>query len=168
MSLCLFYKKHSIRRKKVTRFKSAAPSKQAEYDVWQMESWNALQAAFRAKERVIYIDEVVFTKTTIPRLDYAPKYSNQTVDEKDFYSKYLAVIAAISADRGVDTILIYDQAVNRFDIIEFLKHLRSLNEDRRLHVFLDNLSAHKTPEVMEAFNQQNIAPIFNVPYRYDL
>ena len=117
---------------------------------------------------MIYIDEVVFTKTTIPRLDYALKYSNQTVDEKDFYSKYIAVIAAISADRGVDTILIYDQAVNRFDFIEFLKHLRSLNEDRRLHVFLDNLSAHKTSEVTEAFDQQNIVPIFNVPYRFDL
>ena len=120
MSLCLFYKKHSIRRKRVTRFKSAPPNKQAEYDVWQMESWNALQTAFRAKERVVYVDEVVFTKATIPRLDYALKYSNQTVDEKDFYSKYIAVIAAISADRGVDTILIFDQAVNRFDFIEFL------------------------------------------------
>ena len=73
-----------------------------------MKAWNALKEAFKVKERVIYIDEVVFTKTTIPRLDYALKYSNQTVDEKDFYSKYIAVIAAISADRGVDTILIYD------------------------------------------------------------
>ena len=51
------------------------------------------------KQRVVYVDEVNFTKTTIPTLDYAPKYSNQTIDEKDFYSKYISVIAVISADK---------------------------------------------------------------------
>ena len=57
---------------------------------------------------MVYVDEVVFTKATIPVLDYAPKYSNQTVDEKDFYSRYLAAVAAVSADRGVDALMIFD------------------------------------------------------------
>ena len=54
------------------------------------------------KKRVIYLDELVFTKSTVPRLEYARKYTNQTVNEKDLYHKYYACIAAISEDRGVD------------------------------------------------------------------
>ena len=88
---------------------------------------------------MVYVDEVVFTKASIPTLDYAAKYSNQTVDEKDFYSRYLAVVAAISADRGIDAIMIFKQALDRFDFIVFLKHLRSINEDKKIHCFLDNL-----------------------------
>ena len=107
MSLCRFYKRQGIKRKKVTRFKSATPEKKAEYRQWQIESWTVLSKAFDAKERVVYVDECVFTKASIPTLDYAAKYSNQTVDEKDFYSRYLAVVAAISADRGVDAIMIF-------------------------------------------------------------
>ena len=127
-----------------------------------------MKNAFNAKEKVVYVDEVVFTKATIPTHDYALKYSNQTVDEKDFYSKYIAVIAAIAADTGVETILIFDKAVNKFDFIEFLKHLRGINGNRKLHCFIDNMKAHKGPEVIQEFERLNIIPIWNVPYRYDL
>ena len=44
--------------------------------------------------------------------------------------------------------MIFDQAVNRWDFIDFLKHLRAINDDKRIHCFLDNLSAHKTIEVL--------------------
>ena len=116
---------------------------------------------------MVYVDEVVFTKASIPTLDYAAKYSNQTVDEKDFYSRYLAVVAAVSADRGVDAIMIFNHALDKQNFIEFLKHLRSINEDKKLHCFLDNLKVHKGPEVIEEFERLNIVPIWNVPYRYD-
>ena len=66
-----------------------------------------------------------------------------------------------------DTIMIFDQAVNRWDFIDFLKHLRAINDDKRIHCFLDNLSAHKTIEVLEEYIKLNINPIWNVPYRYD-
>ena len=76
MTLCRFYKQHSIKRKKITRYKTATPDKRLEYQQWKLESWIALKNAFDAKEKVIYVDEVVFTKATIPTLDYARRYSN--------------------------------------------------------------------------------------------
>ena len=71
------------------------------------------------------MDECVFTKETIQKFDYAPKYMNQTVDERDYYAPYIAVIAAISADKGVDLIMMFDKAVSRFEFIDFLRELRN-------------------------------------------
>ena len=108
----------------------------------------------------------MFTKATIPKLDYAHKHTNQTVDEKDFYHRYLAVVAAVSADRGVDCIMIFDEAVKQDTFIAFLEELRRRNSNRPLHLFLDNLSVHKTQEVKEAYVRLNIKVIWNVPYAY--
>ena len=39
MELCRFYKRNKITRKAVTRYKTATPDKQAEYEAWQRESY---------------------------------------------------------------------------------------------------------------------------------
>ena len=39
MELCRFYKRNQIKRKAVTRYKTATPEKQAEYEAWQRESY---------------------------------------------------------------------------------------------------------------------------------
>ena len=46
----------------------------------------------------------MFTKHTVPRLDYQVMYKNHSVDEKDFYSAFIIVIVAISASTGIETI----------------------------------------------------------------
>ena len=71
-----FYKKNNIKRKAVTRYKTASPDRQAEYEVWQRNTYQLLQNAWNARERVLYADECVFTKATIPKLDYAHKYDH--------------------------------------------------------------------------------------------
>ena len=86
------------------------------------------------------------------------------MDEKDFYSAYIAVIAAISSDTGVETIMMFDEAVKKEHFIEFLRRLRTINGERRVHCFLDNLKVHKAPEVNQLWAELNIVPIWNVPY----
>lgn len=119
MELCRFYRRNKIKRKAVIRFKTATPDKQAEYEAKQRKAYQALQQAWNNKERILYADECVFTKATVPKLDYAHKYTNQTVDERDFYHRYLAVVAAVSADRGVDCIMI---SFNEFNLRESWVH----------------------------------------------
>ena len=180
MELCRFYKRNQIKRKAVTRYKTATPEKQAEYEAWQRESYSKLQQAWNNNERVLYLDECVFTKATIPKLDYAHKHTNQTVNEQDFFHRYLAVVAAISSDRGVDCIMVFDEAITRETFITFLEELRRRNGINRqvarrsthkhhptpINVYLDNLAVHKCPEVKEAYDRLNIQPIFNVPYAF--
>ena len=165
--LCEFYKRHSIRRKVITKYKSPPADSKQRYDQIHRVALAALQSAWSAKEKVVYVDEVVFTKHTMPRLDYQIKHVNQTVDEKDFYHAYVAVIAAISASTGIETTMAFGRAVKKNDFIEFLKHLRNTNGSNRIHCFMDNMKAHTAPEVKDACVPLNIVPIWNVPYMPD-
>jgi len=79
-----------------------------------------LEKAMNQKRRVLYLDEVVFTKQTVPKLEYAARYKNQTVNEQDYYHRYYAVIAAISNDRGMDHFMIFDTAVTSEMFLTFL------------------------------------------------
>ena len=118
------------------------------------------------KRRILYVDELVFTKATVPRLEYSARYTNQTVDEKDYYHRYYACVAAISADRGVDHYMIFETAVTSDLFITFLHSVKARNANREVYIFFDNLPAHKTDEVHETMQQLQQVPVFNVPYRY--
>jgi len=89
------------------------------------------------------------------------------VDEKDFYYRYIAVVAAISADRGVDAIMTFDQAVKTESFIEFLEKLQKQNRGRTLNIFMDNLQVHKGVGVKQAMDEWKMKAIWNVPYRFD-
>ena len=89
------------------------------------------------------------------------------MNERDYYTPYIAVIAAISADKGVDMVMTFDKAVSRDEFVLFLKKIREMNAEKPVHCFLDNLSAHKTEEVRNAFKEHKITPIFNVPYGFE-
>ena len=60
---------------------------------------------------------------------------------------YTAVCAAISEGCGVEYIELYDQALNVSSFREYLNVLASRNKRKKLVVFMDNLSVHKTREI---------------------
>ena len=74
--MCRFYHRHCIRRKAITKYKTPPPDKQEKYNQIRKDALEALKEAWAANEKVIYLDEVVFTKHTIPKLDYQVKYKN--------------------------------------------------------------------------------------------
>ena len=51
----------------------------------------------RLKQKVIFLDEVTFTKQAIQKKDWSAKYTNLQVNEADVYIPYVSVIAAVSA-----------------------------------------------------------------------
>ena len=167
MKLCRMYRQHHISRKVVKRYKGVSVNKWEQYLEWQEESWNALKLARKNNQRILFVDELVFTKQTIPRLDYASKGNNITVDESDFYHRYLACVAAISYERGVDAIMIFDSAVTKDSFCLFLEKLQRQNRGVPINIFLDNLQVHKTHQVLSAMERWSMQPIWNVPYRYD-
>ena len=88
------------------------------------------------------------------------------LDESVFYHKYYACVAAVSADEGVDCVVVFDEAVKKHTFITFCEELRRRNGTKPLHLFLDNLAVHKSPEVHEAYERLNIHAIWNPPYCY--
>ena len=63
--------------------------------------------------------------------------------------------------------MVFDEAINKTSFVTFLEELRRRNGTKPLHIFLDNLAVHKSPEVREAYERLDIHAIWNPPYRYD-
>ena len=60
--------------------------------------------------KIIWADEVNFTKHTVQYSTYSNKYLNIEVDQKDLYCGYKSVAAAVSREKGVEAISIQDHA----------------------------------------------------------
>lgn len=59
---------------------------------------------------------------------------------------------------------LYDGAVDRERLVEFLREVLEKMNRNSFAIFMDNLSVHKTQEVRNFCSESDILEIFNVPY----
>lgn len=59
------------------------------------------------------------------------------------YFGYRSVIAAVSAEKGVELLHIQNHAVNHVDFARYLGLLSLYNDGKPFALFLDNLAVHK-------------------------
>lgn len=81
--------------------------------------------------------------------------------------KCQALIAAVSAERGLVSSAIHKGSIDGNKFLTFLEDLRGAMGEVPFCLFMDNLSVHKTKQVKEALKRLNIIPIYNVPYSPD-
>lgn len=77
------------------------------------------------------------------------------------------LVLGVSAERGVEQALFAHKAIDGKIFTQFLTQFDD-DEDNRPAVFIDNASYHKSKVVMKAYENLDVMPIFNVPYRPDL
>ena len=99
-----------------------------------------LAKAKRDGYRIIYLDETVFTRKTLAASEWALPGENVTVDVANIDEPCLALLAAISKEKGREYSQTYPRSVNVQKFKEWLKELRGHNEDAQIALFLDNLS----------------------------
>ena len=92
--------------------------------------------------RVIYIDETMFTRKTVPLTEWALPKENMTVDQARLDEPTLALLAGISKENGLEHCQIFKRSVNTTKFLEYLANLRAANPDAKIALFMDNLSAH--------------------------
>lgn len=112
----------------------------------------------------MYVDETIFSKTTMMPLEWSRRRTNLQVDQTKVYTGYHAVIAAVSEAKGVELIHIQDRAVNAFDFGRYIGDLSRANSKRPFALFMDNLRAHKTNVMKMMYARLDITPLYNVPY----
>lgn len=127
-------------------------------------AFNKLKNARDSNIKVVYCDEVMFTKHSNKGRDWSSKGNNTTVAQTDYYTDYMAVVCAISTEIGTEVVYTSKQAINRDSFIDFLRILRRRNGKRRLALFMDNLTVHKAKPVVEVMEKLNIEPIWNAVY----
>lgn len=112
----------------------------------------------------MYLDEIVFSKLSMPKLEWSARGSSICVDQDRVRTGYVAVCAAIELGRGVQGLHIQPKALKQFDYCQFLYWLRYMNGNEPLAIYMDNLSIHKTDSTMAAYRYLNIQPLFNLAY----
>ena len=71
-------------------------------------------------KKLVWIDEAVFTFNTFNTKAWSGKYSRITVKDADAKIKTLALIAAISEDRGLEAFAIYPRAITSENFVAFI------------------------------------------------
>ena len=127
----------------------------------------ALKRARKDGYRVIYIDETVFTRSTVPRTEYCLPEQNMTVDKSWVNEPTVAVLAGISREKGQELFMQFPKSVNVPKFKEYLAKLREANGNAKICLFMDNLSTHKSPESKKTMKELKFRWIFNVPYAPD-
>ena len=108
-SIC---KKNMVRKKKVRVTKIPNRKEKKKIKKNTMEAKAELEF-YRAKGfRIIYVDEMMVTKSTIATHEWTNKYKNFEIDMKDFGKETVAVLAGISKEKGLDYVATYDKSVN--------------------------------------------------------
>lgn len=123
-----------------------------------------MQSAVDAKKKIIFLDEIVFTKSSNTRTEWSSRTNNITTPCEALGQKYTAVEAAISKDFGFEHIQMYDEAVNEEKFMLFLKRLAELNHNKKVVIVMDNLAVHKTKDVKSLMRELNFEWIWVVPY----
>ena len=76
----------------------------------------------------------------------------------------LAVLAAISKEKGQEHYRIFENSVNIQKFKQYLQELRNLNGEEKIALFMDNLSAHRSEKSKVEMGRLGFRCIFNVPY----
>ena len=114
--------------------------------------------------RIIYLDETCFTRSTMPKVEYSLQGQNMPADLANRNEPTLAVLAAISKEKGQEHYRIFDDSVNVSKFKEYLQELRALIPDEKVALFMDNLSAHRSEKARAEMSRLEFRCIFNVPY----
>ena len=117
--------------------------------------------------KLVLVDEAIFTFNTFSNKAWSVRHLSIEVNDADIRIKTLAFLGAISDNGGLKAYTVHPKAITAKEIMEFVETLAAKFQGREFAIFMDNLQAHKTKEVLETCRRPKARPIFNVPYSPD-
>jgi transposase len=114
---------------------------------------------------IVYIDETMFTRNTIASILVSWQ---QHHDSSHFNRRaYSFVLCGISTVNGIETYATYDFSVNKEKFVQNLEALRRDMGRRKVAIFMDNLSVHRSRFSLDYMKELGFEPVFNLPYEPD-
>ena len=110
-SLRRLYLKNGIKRKKVRQEKYKPEHILRSFNDRRRECIGALERAEAEGRKLIFLDEICFTKRSFQSRDWSVKGDHQHVDQNDIFTGYRTVIASVSRETGLEYIRIYRTAI---------------------------------------------------------
>ena len=106
----------------------------------------------------------MFTTKTMATSAFSNKLDNIKINIADTNTPALALVAAVSRERGLEHWRLYDFSLNADRYMEFLDGVAADHPEGNVAIFMDNLRVHHSKKVTAHLKTLNMAAIFNVPY----
>lgn len=71
-----------------------------------------MKNAWNKGSKVVYIDECMFTRASVPKSEWCLRNRNLTISDKKLNEPTLALLAGISFEEGLEYCKIYKKSVN--------------------------------------------------------
>ena len=158
------YREARIRKKKIRRTKIITPAHKAKIRLEALEVSKILQRHIDEGYRIIYLDEFMTTKSTMPTHDWTPVNQPFQIDYKLYHKKTIASIIGISREAGVELIMNFPSSVNSDKYALYLRALRQKHPGEKLALFVDQLMVHRSKATLPVLEELEITNILNAPY----
>ena len=91
----------------------------------------------KTKNKIVFLDEVNFTKNTLLKRAYSAKGQNIEIEQSAIYGGYWSVIAAISTESKIEHLFFRPKAINQDSFCEFLIELKRKLKHEKVPLFMD-------------------------------
>ena len=162
------YVKHKIRRKRIRNTKVNNPQLKLKIKRQSKYMAEELQKFKDRGFRLVFLDETMVTKSTIPKVEWSRPNESFEIDYKQFAEKTIAVLAGISMERGVDLCMQFEKPVNIEKFLVWLEELRARWFFDDICLVMDNLSVHRSKLVLERIEELGFEHVFTPAYSPDL
>jgi len=161
------YRQRKIKKKKLRWFKQPKEADPEKARQWLITMKRLLTRAKNDGYRIIYLDETCFTRTTVAEAEWSLPRENTRVDQVHMNEPTLALLAAISKEKGQEHFMVFPKSVNVQKFKQYLTALRQATGEDKVCLFMDNLSAHTSDKAKEKMKELGFRWIYNVPYAPD-
>ena len=159
------YRRHGISKKKIRKTKLVTAEHRQRIREECLEARQQLAEAKAEGYDIIYADEFVTTVSTIPTHAYSLKLQPLLIDRRDFQQKCVATITSMSSQNGIELVQNFESSFDRSKFISWLKALRRRHPFRKMCLFLDRLSVHRSQVVKDEMQRLQFRYIYNGSYR---
>ena len=142
------YLKHKIRRKKIKVTKLINETLRRRIKKLTAQSAEDINEMIARGFRIVYLDETMVTKSTMPTHEWSGPHHRLEVDYNQFSETAIAVLAGVSQERGVDLMMSFKNSVNREKFKVYLEELRARHFFDDICIVMDNLRVHHSNDVI--------------------
>ena len=147
------YKEVKIRKKYLRMTKLPDEPKLREIEQQAAVLGREVRFALTQGFRIVYLDEMMVTKSTLPKTEWSHKLHNYRLDLSKIDTSPVAVLCAVSREFGVDQVMLFPRAVDRMKFSQFLEALRHRFWADDIHLVMDNLAVHKSQVVTDLMDE---------------
>ena len=115
---------------------------------------------------MVWIDEILFTSNTVPKKAYERRNLQIIVEKKEFTTKVVHLVAAISEEKGLEAWLLLDRPVNQFSFCSIIPKIK--RNGARFVLAGDNCKIHLSRYSEERYRAHNSRFIALVPWESEL